>query len=75
MVAGIDTTTHVLMMTLYYISQYPEVQKRLYEEIKNLPNDDITVDDLKTAPYLAACVMETQRIYGPVTALFMRNVE
>lgn len=54
---------NTLVFLLHMIGSYPEVQKKLYEEVADLapPGCDLSVDDLRTAKYLRACITEAFR--------------
>ncbi|XP_066598117.1 ecdysone 20-monooxygenase isoform X2 [Prorops nasuta] len=62
--AGIHTLGNTLVFLLYLIGSNPEVQKRLHEEARSLApaGCDLTVEDLKQAKYLKACITESFRV-------------
>lgn len=52
--------------TLYQLSQNPEKQERLFEELRTvLPEKDskIDVNVQENVPYIKACIKETLRMY------------
>ncbi|KAK6519832.1 hypothetical protein TWF506_000127 [Arthrobotrys conoides] len=62
--AGMDTTGHALSYAIYYLVKYPEVQKRLLEELKgvmNSPTADVKEEVLDNLPFLQACIKESLR--------------
>ncbi len=68
MIAGYDTTSNVLALTCYHLAIYPEVQEKLFEEIKIVDTcafDNIQnlFDNIQNLPYLEACINETIRLY------------
>ncbi|GAB4816064.1 hypothetical protein N2152v2_003110 [Parachlorella kessleri] len=76
-VAGHDTAAHTMAWTLYLISQRPEVEARVCEELRSLgllagegspsPARPVQLEDLGKLTYLSACIKESMRLY-PVAA-------
>ncbi|XP_051166696.1 ecdysone 20-monooxygenase isoform X1 [Leptopilina boulardi] len=62
--AGIHTLGNTLVFLFHMIGSNPEVQKKLFEEVADLapPGCDLSVDDLRTAKYLRACITEAFRL-------------
>ncbi|CAJ0750465.1 24792_t:CDS:2, partial [Entrophospora sp. SA101] len=72
-VAGTDTTVNTFCFVVYYISHYPEVKKKLFEEIDSVFKDDptreVTTTDLEKLKYCEAIIKETSRIRPTVSML------
>ncbi|KAI0329991.1 cytochrome P450 [Cubamyces sp. BRFM 1775] len=66
LVAGHETTSTATMWCLYALSQAPEVQKKLRDELFTLETETPTMDELNSLPYLDAVVRETLRVHAPV---------
>ncbi|PCH34322.1 cytochrome P450 [Wolfiporia cocos MD-104 SS10] len=66
LVAGHETTSTATTWCLYALSQAPEIQQKLREELLDMPTDHPTMDELQELPYLDAVVRETMRLYSPV---------
>ncbi|KAI0364501.1 cytochrome P450 [Pilatotrama ljubarskyi] len=66
LVAGHETTSTATTWCLYALTQSPEVQKKLRDELFTLDTDKPTMDQLNGLPYLDAVVRETLRIHAPV---------
>lgn len=69
-IAGFETTANSLSTLCYNLSQNPEVQETLYQEIQEVLREHggkITHDTINHMKYLEACIMENLRIMGPVT--------
>ncbi|KAH9847038.1 cytochrome P450 [Lenzites betulinus] len=64
--AGHDTTSTGTTWCLYALTQAPDVQKKLREELFTLNTDAPTMDELNSLPYLDAVVRETLRLHAPV---------
>ncbi|KAH8115673.1 cytochrome P450, partial [Phellopilus nigrolimitatus] len=68
--AGHDTTTSAISRTLDVLSQWPDVQSRLREEVtaarKEHGGTDLDYDTLMGLPYLDAVCRETLRVFPPV---------
>ncbi|XP_070166736.1 cytochrome P450 family 24 subfamily A member shade isoform X1 [Polyergus mexicanus] len=74
--AGIHTLGNTLVFLFNLIGRNPEVQEALYNEAQSLapPGCDLTVDDLRTAKYLRACITESFRIM-PTTPCIARILD
>ncbi|XP_044746952.1 probable cytochrome P450 49a1 [Coccinella septempunctata] len=66
LLVGVDTTSIAVASTIYQLSQNPDKQEKLYQELKTvLPDVDsnFTVETQEKIPYLKACIKETLRMY------------
>lgn len=64
--AGHETTANALSWTFYLLSQYPEVQKKLFDEIDNvIGNRNPVPADFMNLPYTQNIIWESLRIYPP----------
>lgn len=71
--AGYETSANALTWALYEISQHPEVEHRLWEEINTvLHGKPPTVADLSQLPYVRMVIDETLRLYPPAMVLARR---
>ncbi|KAL9923306.1 putative cytochrome P450 4ac1 [Glossina fuscipes fuscipes] len=67
MFEGYDTTSTCLKFALLNLAQYPDIQKRCYQEIENLTAfENLTVFDFNKLEYLGCVIKETLRMYPPV---------
>ncbi|CAH1972910.1 unnamed protein product [Acanthoscelides obtectus] len=63
---GVDTTSIAVASTIYQLSQNPDKQQKLFEELKEaLPNQNskVTTEAQEKMTYLKACIKETLRMY------------
>ncbi|KAJ3861973.1 cytochrome P450 [Lentinula novae-zelandiae] len=71
--AAMDTTSSAMARILHLLSQHPEAQEKLRQEIieaKHLKDGhDFSYEDLSTLPYFDAVCRETLRLYTPVTTV------
>lgn len=68
--AGHDTTASTLMWTLYLLSQHPEVEAKLQEEVDHVLGDRLpTFDDLQALTYTRQVIDESLRLYPAAWAL------
>ncbi|KAH9941870.1 cytochrome P450 [Epithele typhae] len=78
-IAGMDTTSNALSMTLHFLAQHPEVQQKLREELLEAQTsnhgDDIPFDQLTSLPYLDAVCRETLRVRPPSPFRFRETRE
>lgn len=62
LLAGRDTVSQLLSWTLYILSQNPEVEKKLLEEINSL-GGHFDYDTIKNMKYLRGVLNETLRYF------------
>lgn len=78
MFEGHDTTTSGITLLFYNIAKYPEVQKKLFKEIKNVIGDDKTkpvgLKELNELHYLDLVIKESMRLFPPVP-IFGRGIK
>lgn len=69
MFEGHDTTTSGICFALYNIAKYPDIQKKVYEELKLMKENGygrMTLQDLSHFHYLELVIKETLRLYPSV---------
>mmetsp|Transcript_30640 Transcript_30640/g.86665 ORF Transcript_30640/g.86665 Transcript_30640/m.86665 type:complete len:403 (-) Transcript_30640:455-1663(-) len=77
MLAGYETTANALAFTLYNVTRFPEVEKKIIEEVDAFGRDkepnyhDIQEGHFK---YIEAAVNEALRMYPPATASAVRTL-
>jgi len=75
-VAGHETTALSLAWTWYLLSENPEAETRLHEELRaTLAGRPAEVSDLEKLPYLNAVIHESLRLYPPAYMMARMNVE
>ncbi|CAG2115187.1 unnamed protein product [Medioppia subpectinata] len=69
--AGHDTTAICLSWTYHFIGLYPEIQRKLHQELDSVLTTDcmVTIDDIKRMPYLEAVIKESLRLRPPVPVI------
>ncbi len=66
LLAGHETTSAALTWTWYLLSQHPEVEQRLHDEVDRvLGGQPPTVDRLGDLPYTQNVIQEAMRLYPP----------
>ncbi|MCG8315489.1 MAG: cytochrome P450 [Pseudomonadales bacterium] len=71
--AGHETTSHALTWTWYLLSKYPEVEKKLHQELDQVLAGRIpTYEDLSALPYTEQVIKEAMRLYPPAYVLARR---
>jgi cytochrome P450 len=71
LLAGHDTTALTLTYTWYLLSQHPESERRVHEEIGDvLDGDRPTMADVGDLDYVERVVDEAMRLYPPVYTMF-----
>ncbi|KAF3766855.1 cytochrome P450 [Cryphonectria parasitica EP155] len=66
--ASYDTTSTFLANLMYILSQHPDTQHRLREEIAFLGQRLPTAKELSTMKFLRMVIMEALRLYSPVSS-------
>jgi len=67
---GYETTANTLAWAWYLISQCPEVEQRLHEEVDSvLGNRSASFTDVANLTYTRAIIEETMRLYPPIPVL------
>ncbi|KAL3594392.1 hypothetical protein FPOAC2_08705 [Fusarium poae] len=72
-VAGSDTTAVTLTYLVWAILKQPQLQVQLEEEVCSL-SDELSFDELKSAPILNSIIEETLRLYGAAPGALPRVV-
>jgi cytochrome P450 len=71
--AGHETTANALTWTWYLLSQHPEVEQRMHEEIDRVLGDRLPAfDDFPRLPYTESVFAESMRLYPPAWAIGRR---
>jgi cytochrome P450 len=74
--AGHETTANALTWTWYLLSQHPDAEARLHQEIDRVLGDRrATADDLAALPYTRMVLSESMRLYPPAYAIGRRALE
>lgn len=68
MFEGHDTTSAAATWAIHVFGCYPEVQQKVYEEIREVCGDsaEVTSDHLSRLKYLECCLKEILRLYPSV---------
>jgi cytochrome P450 len=76
LLAGHETTANALTWTWYLVSQHPDVERRLHEELDGVLEGRLpTVADLPRLPYVERLVTESMRLYPPAWIIGRRAIE
>ncbi|WVQ86034.1 hypothetical protein IAT38_008202 [Cryptococcus sp. DSM 104549] len=65
MLAGNETSSTALTWILYTLSQHPDAQVRLREELLTVASDRPSLEKLNSLPYLDAVIREVLRLSSP----------
>ncbi|CAF4959244.1 unnamed protein product [Pieris macdunnoughi] len=72
MLAGTDSSAVAIGYTLVLLAKYPEIQEKLYSEIKNhfgTSDRPLDSDDLMALEYLSRVVKESLRLFPPAPGI------
>ncbi|UMM21780.1 hypothetical protein L5515_003313 [Caenorhabditis briggsae] len=74
LLAGYETTSTAMTYCSYLLAKYPEIQKKLWQEIKLVKNEGtLDYDSIHSMKYLDAVYKETLRYYPPVIHFISRT--
>ncbi|CAK9105333.1 unnamed protein product [Durusdinium trenchii] len=75
--AGLDTTYHILLWNMLNLGRFPEAQESLRKEVDEVlgPTAHFTRDKLSEMPYLKAFMRETHRFSAPAPVFSIRFAE
>jgi len=74
--AGVDTTNHVSLWTFLNLAKYPEVQEKVYQEIKaHIGDGDMTEQNLKALEYLGWVQRESHRLTPSTPIITNRTLD
>lgn len=71
--AGTDTTLTTLEWIMAELVNHPDVQAKVYEEVKSIP--ELNDGDLQETPYLKAVVLEGLRLHPPTHFVLPHGVQ
>jgi cytochrome P450 len=76
LLAGHETTAVSLSWTWYLLAQYPEVEEKLWSELRQVLNGrKPTAQDLSKLPYTGRVVKEAMRLYPPAWAIVRKSLQ
>lgn len=64
--AGHETSANVLNWTFYLLATHPDIQEKVYQEIRSFGKDTLDYEDIRLFPYTVQVLNETMRLYPPV---------
>ena len=74
--AGHETTANAMTWTFYLLSQHPEVEARLHEEVDRvLAGRQPKLDDLPALTYTEQVIKESMRLYPPAWSFGRQAIE
>jgi cytochrome P450 len=75
LLAGHETTSNALTWTWYLLSQHPEVEAKLHDEIDSALGGRVpTFEDLRRLPYTERVLAESMRLYSPAWVVGRRAI-
>ena len=76
LLAGHDTTALTLTYTWFLLSEHPEVERRVHEEIDDVIGDERPgMEHVRDLEYLEWVIQEAMRLYPPVYTMFREPTE
>ena len=75
--AGHETTSNLMIWTLYELANNPDVCRRLEAEVDSVfdDNEELTASILSLLPYTEAVLKESLRINQPVPNIFRKAIK
>mmetsp|Transcript_36513 Transcript_36513/g.85534 ORF Transcript_36513/g.85534 Transcript_36513/m.85534 type:complete len:487 (-) Transcript_36513:147-1607(-) len=74
-VAGTDTTSLTTCWAFYHLARDPAFQTKVAEEVRSLPDHEVSSAQLDSFPLLQALWLETLRCHGPLTFMELEPTE
>jgi len=73
-IAGMDTTGHLVAMSLYLLNRDPNSLEKLQDEIDRIYNqtDPVTIEALNQMDFMQGVLKEALRLYSPAPIIFPR---
>lgn len=74
---GFESVAQTCTFAIYELALNPQLQDRLYKELKTLyPEDDLNIDydKINSSPYLEAVIKETLRKYLGISKIFRKTL-
>jgi len=73
--AGMDTTAHLVSLSLYYLTLHPKYLEKVTEEVDQLYKDGetLTIDNIQKMDFIMAFLKETLRVGNPAPLIFPRE--
>jgi cytochrome P450 len=76
LLAGHDTTALTLTYTWFLLSEHPEVEQKVHEELEAVIGDERPgMDHVRELDYLEWVIQEAMRLYPPVYTMFREPTE
>ncbi|MFC6864968.1 cytochrome P450 [Halomicroarcula sp. GCM10025817] len=76
LLAGHDTTALTLTYTWFLLSEHPEAERRVHEELDAVVGDDTPgMEHVRDLEYLEWVIQEAMRLYPPVYTIFREPTE
>ena len=75
LLAGHETTANALVWAFYLLSQHPDVERRLHDELDALGSAALGAADVARLPYTRAVLAETMRLYPPAWIVGRRAMQ
>ncbi|HET7666033.1 MAG TPA: cytochrome P450 [Mycobacterium sp.] len=69
LLAGHDTTATTLTYALWALGQHPDMQQKVYDEVTQIPDRELTPDDVPRLEYTTKVLHETLRLCPPGAAV------
>lgn len=74
--AGHETTANALAWTWYLLSEHPQVEAKLHEELDRVLGNRLpTTEDLKQLEYTDMVIKESMRLYPPIPTIARQTKE
>jgi cytochrome P450 len=74
--AGHETTANALTWTWFLLSQHPDIERRLHDEVDRVLEGRVpSYEDLPSLPYARMVLAESMRLYPPAWAIGRRALE
>lgn len=74
-IAGHETTASALHWTWYLLSQHPDAERRLHDEVDRFPDEPVpSLDSMESLAWTGMVIREAMRLYPPVWVISRRTL-
>jgi cytochrome P450 len=77
LITASETTANLVATSIVYLAMFPNIQQKVYDEIKEVFNDDVQVDydNIGSLKYLELVIKEILRLFSPIPISMRQTID